>query len=159
MIENEYEINQQTLAIIPAKQIDFDSIVIETKNTRHIKKTALQLIKTACYNDWTTYEGRRQAVMHHTNYIQKVPIPISMHNRIYFFPTHSPSNIDNSWIAYQHIAHIEKSPENTQKPTIIYFKTGQAMSVDISIHTLRSQIQRTATCIYKMENMLGRSVK
>lgn len=75
MIHKTYQVNRQTIALRPAKVIDHSTIVIEQEETYKIKETPLQIIKEACIANWSTYEGRRQAVIHHTNFKQKVPIP------------------------------------------------------------------------------------
>src|SRR5690625_7827007 len=108
MIMDYYRINENTLALLPAKQIDFETIVIETDQIIKVRKTSLELIEAACYNEWSTYEGRRQAVIHHTNFKRKVPIPINIKKGIYFFPTHSPTSIHNKWISFQHIDQIKE---------------------------------------------------
>src|SRR5699024_11986129 len=65
---------------------------------------------------------------------------------IYFFPTHSPSNMDNIWIAFHHILSIGKIPahERTKDAqSIVYFKNRQALKLSISFHTLKEQYNRT----------------
>lgn len=146
-----YQISPKTLALLPAKQIAYDTIAIEQNATKHIRMTPLQIIQAACYNNWTTYEGRRQAVHHHTNFKQKVPIPIDIQKGIYFFPTQSPNNIHTIWIAYQHIAHLTKATHTNH--TIIHFTNGQTLELDISMHILQKQIERTFQCKWKIEKM------
>lgn len=156
IILSTYLINQLTLAILPAKQMNYDAIIIKQNKALHVRQTPLQLIKTACYNDWTTYEGRREAVIRYTNFKQRVPIPISIKKRIYLFPTHSPGNNNNNWIAYQHIARIIKVPQSKQTEqakSTIHFKNGQTLTLSISMHTLRKQMERTFECMYRIEHM------
>src|SRR5690625_4044178 len=80
MLLQHYKINDKTMALAPAKEIEYDTIVYETDRKFYIKQTAIQLIHQACLNHWSTYEGRRKAVMHHLNYRRKVPIPIDTDN-------------------------------------------------------------------------------
>ena len=150
MIMENYSINENTLALLPAKQIDFDTIVIEKDRKIKVRKTSLELIKAACYNEWSTYEGRRQAVIHHTNFKRKVPIPINIRNGNYFFPTHSPTSIYNKWFSYLHIDEINKHPSNPTK-TIITFYNGIELCVNIPYHLLDKQMQRTFECMYRMK--------
>ncbi|MED0703878.1 competence protein ComK [Aeribacillus composti] len=49
----------------------------------------LKLFEEACLNNGSTYEGRRQAVIHFTNYTQRIPILINQFEKIIAFPTHS----------------------------------------------------------------------
>jgi len=72
MIKTAYKINEQTIALCPAKEIDYNTIVFEQEKTYHVKKTPLELIKDACIENWSTYEGKRQAVIHHTNFTERV---------------------------------------------------------------------------------------
>lgn len=153
MIKPIYHINERTLAILPAKQMTYDSIVIEQEQTLHICQTPFQIIKTSCKNDWTSYEGRRQAVIHHMHFTHKVPIPISLIKNLYFFPTHSPHNIHNCWIGAHHIAHITKHPHSGKRKSIIQFKCGQTISLDVSAYTLQQQTQRTFACMYQIRQM------
>lgn len=153
-IQSTYKINRNTLALMPAKHIAYDTIVLEPHQTACIRQTPLQIIQSACFNDWSTYEGRRQAVIYHTNFKHKVPIPIDLHQRICFFPTHSPRNFNNLWIAFQHIAKVSKTKKKTGKPQpIIHFKSGQTLTLDISIHTLKQQMNRTLECMYRIGQM------
>ena len=145
-----YTIGPQTLALLPAKQIDYDTILINESDIKYVCQTPLTLIKSACFHNWTTYEGRRQAVIHHTNFKQKTPIPISIDSGMYFFPTHSPSSIHNNWIAYKQIASIHKAP---QHQSMIHFKNGQTLTLDISMHILKTQIERTFECMYRIEGI------
>src|SRR5690625_6073800 len=96
IIKTRYTIIEETNALLPAKQIDYNAIVIERSRILYIKQTPLQIIQTSCQKYWSTYEGRRDAVVNQMNFKQKVPIPISIHKAIYLFPTHSPNHLDNS---------------------------------------------------------------
>lgn len=149
MILKKYRINENTLALLPAQEIDFDTIVIEKERKIKVRKTALELMKKACFDDWTTYDGRREAVIYHTNFKRKVPILVNMRTESYFFPIHSPTSIFNKWFAYQHIAKIKECTQHPTK-TIITFCNGIELCVNISHHILDKQMQRTFECIYRM---------
>ncbi len=115
-----------------------------------IRKSPLEIIRTACFHNWCTYEGRRRAVTHHTNFKQKIPIPINTHKGIYFFPTHSPNHIDNHWISFQPILHITNQQTNGQAPkeTMITFTNDSKLKLNISKYILENQMRRTFECIY-----------
>src|SRR5690625_7871127 len=109
IIQSEYTIIRKTHALFQAKYFEYDTIVIEQERKLYIRQTPLQIIRASCQKYWSTYEGRRDAVVNQMNFKQKVPIPVSIDKTIYLFPTHSPNHLDNSWIAFEHVARFDKS--------------------------------------------------
>ena len=137
------------MALLPAKVIDYDTIVLEQTRTLYIQQTPLEIIKAACYNEWYTYEGRREAVMRHTNFRNKVPIPICSHKEIYFFPTHSPNLFENHWLSYKHIVKTTSISRNAKTSTIT-FLNGAKRTIPMSSYSLNNQMKRTFECMYRM---------
>lgn len=152
MTANTYPIHEQTLAIVPTKQLDYGSLVMERQSPAYLRKTPMQLVKQACLDHWATYDGRRQAVMQHLGIQRKVPIPISPEKGIYLFPTKSPQHADNCWISCQHIASIEKTQTANPHASIIYFTNGQNLPVHVSSRVLHGQMQRTLWCMYHIRH-------
>ncbi|MEI3613596.1 competence protein ComK [Pseudogracilibacillus sp. SO30301A] len=150
-IKSDYIINENSLALLPARQIEFESIVIETDQIIKVRKTQLELIDETCHIECCTYEGRRNAVIHHTNFKRKVPIPINIQKGIYFFPTHSPSDINNKWISYQHIYKIKES--SCPSKSNIIFNNGLKLSVKVPYEVLDRQMQRTFECMYRIKRV------
>ena len=145
MIQTSYQINEKTIALCPAKEIDYDTIVLEQEATYRVSKTPMQLIKDACIANWSTYEGKRQAVIHHTNFRHKVPIPINLEKNIYTFPTHSPSEFECHWIFFNHIARIQQTKHPSQ--CLITFKNKQQIPLPISAYVFKKQYERTMSCM------------
>lgn len=143
MLVQYYKLNEKTMALAPAKQIEYDTIVYETNRTIYVKQTPLQLIKAACLNNWSTYEGRREAVMHHLGYRRNVPIPIDTDVGIIAFPTHSPRNIDCHWIIYSHVLTIESNNIGAS----IIFNNHHVLPLNISPYILNKQLERSFTCL------------
>lgn len=152
MILPTYHITQNTLAILPAKQLNYDTIIIEQQTTKHIQQTPLSIIKSACEQEWSTYDGRRQAISQQMNFKQKVPIPTSIINKHIFFPTHSPHHLDNNWIAAHHITHIKRT---TKHQSTLQFTNGQILTLDTSYHTLHQQTKRAFACLYQISNNIN----
>lgn len=148
-IQPSYNIHTKTFALTSAKAIDYDTIVLEKNRILRIQQTPMQIIKQSCYHGWTTYKGRRKAVIHHTNFYQKTPVPISITNRIYLFPTHSPNHIDNYWLSYQGIISIHPMKHIPQ--TILQFKDGQTLKLNVSKHVIKTQMKRTFQVMYQLE--------
>ena len=150
-IKSNYIINENSLALLPARQIEFETIVIETDQIIKVRKTQLELIEAACHIECCTYDGRRNAVIHHTNFKRKVPIPTNIQKGIYFFPTHSPLDINNKWISYQHINTIIEGSCPTK--SYIIFNNGLKLSVNIPYDILDRQMQRTFECMYRLKRV------
>lgn len=144
MIVQDYLITEKTIALFPAKQIEYNTIIYEEHNTLLTKETTLELIEKACLNYGSTYDGRRKSVMHRTGYRRLVPIPISISRDIYAFPTHSPKHYECAWIFLDHID-FWKANRDSQETTIV-FKNGKSLVVDVSEHVIQKQVQRTANC-------------
>lgn len=152
MILNDYEINTETSVLIPAYHFEYDTIAREGNHKLYIKKTPLQLIKEACLEGGSTYEGRRLAVIHQTGSQHKVPIPISPFEHIFAFPTHSPELHKCSWIFYHHVKSISPDPKKSRQ-TIITFKDGNdPLILAVSFNALQKQIQRTSYCIVRFSH-------
>lgn len=62
-ILSSYEITKDTLALLPARNMNYRTIVIERHETYYVQQTPLEIIKAACLEGGATYDGRRTAVM------------------------------------------------------------------------------------------------
>ncbi len=145
MIKEQYVITNDTYAIIPAKHIDYQSIVIEANGTKRINQTPLEIIRYSCTQYWADYEGRRNAVIAHLKYKQKTPIPVSVQHKLCFFPTHAPTHMDNCWINPAQVNHwgrVEKNERTSEKQTEIVFNNWHRLELGISMHTLQQQMER-----------------
>lgn len=145
-----YTLNKRTIALLPAKQIEYETIAVEEDRRFFIKKSALQIIQEACIKNGSTYEGRRDAVIQLTGFKRKVPIPISIKKNIYTFPTHSPKDYDCIWLFHNHIqaAFPLSTPIHSNVKSMILLSNQQHLPLFLSNHTLQKQIERTRYCIY-----------
>lgn len=146
-----YSINENTMAILPAYEIEYESIVMEVNHTYYIKKPPLQLIQQNCLINGASYDGRRESVSFLTGYSRCIPIPINPRHDIYAFPTHSPQNDHCSWIFFNHIQRVSRA-EN-QDESIIYFKNKQILTLDISFHILSKQNFRVYICRQNLSDL------
>ena len=146
--QSSYTITNQTLAIIPVNKRDYHSIVFEQERVIHTKEKPFQLIQAACLEHWSTYEGRRRAVVHQTGFQQKVPIPISINKKIFAFPTYSPHDHACCWIFSSHVRDIAAISIENRMLSEITFHTGKRLSIDVSPYILKKQFQRTLQCMY-----------
>lgn len=153
-IEAKYIIKEATVGMIPAKKIEYDTIVVEGKRLRYIKQTPLDIIKQSCIHYWSTYEGRRQAVIHHTGFKEKVPIPVHPKRGIIAIPTHGINHIDCCWLMHDHILHYESIKNDAKYKTASTFTNGKTLKLDVSIRSFQTQMQRAFEISYRIENGL-----
>lgn len=154
MLLETHVLTENTYALIPAKEIDASTIVMEDKQETRVRTTPLEIIKQSCIHHWSTYEGRRTAVIDHLQFKQKTPIPISIAQKICFFPTHSPTHADNHWINFAQIAKWGEVTHQGRKRTQILWINGDHLTLDISRHTLQTQIER-AFQVMHVSGMVG----
>jgi competence protein ComK len=131
------------MALVPARNTEYYTIVHELHQTIYVKKTPLEIIHQGCLLNYSSYNGRRDAVIHHTGYARKVPIPIDPERNIITFPTLSPSNFDCVWIFLKHIECF--TPQN--KNTLITFRNGKLLSVPVSSLVVEKQVYRSTRCL------------
>ncbi|WP_332628453.1 competence protein ComK [Halalkalibacter flavus] len=143
-----YDINVDTMAIIPINHFEYDAMILEGNETYYVKKKPLQLIEGGCLDGGAEYLGRRESVIHKTGIKKKVPIPINPNQCIYAFPTHAPSLHECIWIFSQHIKHV-KTNGNDKTQTIITFNNGKELLVDVSYQVIKKQVYLTAYCILR----------
>ncbi|MBM7572683.1 competence protein ComK [Aquibacillus albus] len=144
-----YDVNEKTIALLPSRQVEYDTIVMEADQRLFVRQTPLEIIKMACLKAGSSYEGCRASLMYLTNSRKKVPIPILLEKNIYAFPTHSPTNFNCQWLFYHHIASIKPHPSSkkTHHRATITFKNGQNLAMNESYYRLIKQMYRTAECI------------
>lgn len=132
-----YEINSSTLAIIPisktvSKIIEEDDIITVNKNTTEI-------IDDSCKFFGSSYLGRHEGTKNIIGVNYKAPIVIEETNDIIFFPTSSPRFDNCYWICLKKILKYKKEAGKT----IIVFKNGYELPINISTGSLENQILRS----------------
>ena len=137
----DYEINEQTMAIIP---INYNqSLIKETDNEYIVDKCAYKIMEDSCSYYGSTYIGRLNAAKKMLDSNYKVPILVEDSEYIVFFPTKSSLLDDCCWINYNFIKNYSRNGKTTK----ITFKNNQQIDVDISKLSLENQISRS----YKLE--------
>ena len=137
---NNYEINNSTLAIIPIS--GKTSKIIEVDNTLTINKSPPEIVDDSCKFFGSSYIGRFEGTKNLIGVNYKAPIIIEETREIIFFPTSSPRFNNCFWISLKNIDNYLKNSNNN---SIIKFKNGQSIELDISFGSLENQILRAAT--------------
>lgn len=143
---NDYEINVQTLAIIPLKE--GKSKVIEENNSYIVNKTPMKIIDNSCKFFGSSYEGRFSGTKTLTGITHKSPIIIEESRKMIFFPTKSPRLDSCIWISFNNILNYEQKENNS----IIKFCCGKVLELDISYNIIDNQILRAT----RLESVLNK---
>lgn len=143
---NDYEINVQTLAIIPLKE--GKSRVIEENNSYIVNKTPMKIIDNSCKFFGSSYEGRFCGTKTLTGITHKSPIIIEESRKMIFFPTKSPRLDSCIWISFNNILNYEQKENNS----IIKFCCGKVLELDISYNIIDNQILRAT----RLESVLNK---
>lgn len=136
-----YKINEQTMALMASDFTDYQTIAIETDKKLYIKKTPLEIIEWGCLDNFSSFEGRRYSITHLTGFKRKTPIPISIYRNIYAFPTHALKDRNCCWIFYHH---VESVLEVNLEQSLILFKNGTQVEIDVPRLELLKQMERTS---------------
>lgn len=136
MIQDFYEINKSTCAILP---IDENRAkVIEKNNIFIVEKPVQKIIEDSCRYFGSSYNGRYEGTKTLLGFNYKAPIIIEETNELIFFPTSSPRFSNCSWISLKAI----KDYKRNNRYSVINFDNGQDLEISISYESLENQIFR-----------------
>lgn len=135
-MKNNYEINKGTIAIIPINASQ--SKVIEENDVITINRESSKIIDDSCRFFGSSYTGRHEGTKSLLGINYKSPIVIEESQEIIFFPTASPRMEDCHWISLKHVDKIVKNKHST----IILFKNGKELDLNISYGSLENQLFR-----------------
>lgn len=145
-IIDEYIITEDTLAILPVKHIEYNSVVYELGKGYYVRQTPMQIIKESCKAYHSSYAGRREATISLTNAKYKSPIIVRERDDLLAFPTISPKKFECVWILAAHI----KTIENANNECCVVFNNDFALSLSISFNCLQSQLNVTQLLHYSL---------
>ena len=146
---NTYEINEDTLALVPT--ISDNVRVYEKESSFDLNSSCSEIIDNSCMYYGSTYEGRRIGSMHMLGASYKLPIIVEESKSLIFFPTESPLLSSCIWVSLNNIEKYEK--DNLK--TVIFFKNGIHITVDSSYRIIENQIFRAT----RLESLLRKRQK
>ncbi|MCT1903495.1 competence protein ComK [Oceanobacillus sojae] len=137
------EITPYTMAVISDKDENgkYVSRVLEDEVEYVLEGKPTKVIEYACAYFGSDLKGRQNGIKSISGITHKTPIPVDPRNRMYFFPTKSPSHESCSWISHSHIDEVKKIDSTS---TQILFKNGKTINVEVSHGIVINQMQRTA---------------
>ena len=116
---NEYEINIETLAIVPFTS--HKSKVYENDKVFIVNKSVNKIMDASCEFFGSSLEGRQKGTSKLIGVTHKAPIIVEESKEIIFFPTMSPRVETCAWISLKNIDKILKRNEKN----FIVFKNNQ----------------------------------
>ncbi|MEI3598647.1 MULTISPECIES: competence protein ComK [unclassified Oceanobacillus] len=134
-LEN-YLINLGTYMLLPARQIEYETIVIEQDRKYPSKKHRLN---SACSRYGAKFDGRRRSVMERTGFKRRVPIPVSIYFDIYAFSTYAIKDDDCVWVFGNHVHHIERilaTKQGAKGKAVIVFQN--SLEVELEVCSIRA---------------------
>ncbi len=146
----EYEINDETLAIIPNDM--WNSIVIEDDYQFDVTQKPLEIVDYSCKYFGSSYPGRKEGSRNILNSKYKLPVVIEDSRYIIFFPTNSPEDDDCVWISLKNIKDYYKVGHDK---TRIEFKNEKSIIVDVSYNSFNNQVMRASRLESIIRNRRG----
>ncbi|MDD3241223.1 MAG: competence protein ComK [Bacilli bacterium] len=144
-MNNNYEINNETLAIIP---ISYNETKILERDSEYIiKEKAFKIMDYSCKYYGSSYNGRVQGTKNIINFEYKLPVIVEDSSGIIFFPTESPDSLNCIWLSFKNIKSVEKNNGNG----VVIFDNNFKLELDISFNSLNSQIFRSSLLISKLD--------
>ncbi len=135
----DYEINDETLAIIPDDI--WNSIVVEDNCDYEVSGKPLEIVDYSCKYFGSSYPGRKEGSKDVLNSSYKLPIVVEDTRNLVFFPTTSPTDDDCSWISLKNIKEYRRIDDlNTE----VEFKNGKIITVGISYNSFNNQVLRAS---------------
>jgi len=135
---NNYEVNQDTLAIIPINSLE--TKIIEKENEFVVNSSSMKIIDDGCRYFGSSYTGRSEGTKSMIGINYKAPIILEETIPMIFFPTTSPRLVACSWISFKEVEKCIKKDKNS----LIIFKNGLELEVDLSFSILQNQILRSS---------------
>lgn len=133
---DDYEINDDTLAIIPLDE--YKSKIIEKTRTFIVNQTPMKIIDNSCQYFGSSYQGRFLGTKNLIGISHKAPIIIEESKEIIFFPTSSPRLYSCAWISLNNLQNYKRNNKNT----MIIFNNGHLLNLKISYGMLDNQVLR-----------------
>ena len=135
----DYEINDETLAIIPDDI--WNSIVVEDNCDYEVSRKPIDIVDYSCKYFGSSYHGRKVGSKDVLNSSYKLPIVVEDTTNLVFFPTTSPLDEDCSWISLKNIKEYRRIDDlNTE----VEFKNGKIITVGISYNSFNNQVLRAS---------------
>lgn len=133
---NYYEINDETLAIIPFEHNK--SKILEKNDEYIIDETPYSIMENSCRYFGSSLEGRINGSKDILGSIYKIPIMVEESQRLIFFPTEALNSPNVGFISYRNIKNVNKHGTKS----IVEFKNGNGIVINCPYFSMKNQIFR-----------------
>ena len=133
---NYYEINNETLAIIPYS--DEKSKVLEVNDEYIVNETPYEIMENSCRYFGSSLEGRINGSKDMLGSVYKIPIMVEESQKLIFFPTEALNSPRVGFIAYKNIKNVNKYGTKT----VVEFKNGNDILINCPYFSMKNQIFR-----------------
>ena len=153
-----YEINKDTLAIIPKNS--YTTIIYEINNKFIVNDNTYNILDNSCKYYGSTFNGRKIASSNILKVNYKLPILIEESSNMVFFPTSSIRYNKSSWVSLNNIKRYEKNYRGTK----VFFINNQSIIIPISYNIFNNQVLRSSRLIFllkerKINNLIKNNEK
>lgn len=132
----EYEINSNTLAIIPYQK--GKSKILELNDEYIVNLTPYQIIENSCSYYGSSLNGRMNGARSILGSVYKIPVMVEETNNLIFFPTTAIENEKNVWIGSNNILNYHKKGKNT----VVEWKNNKKTEFNMPILSIETQLLR-----------------
>ena len=139
---SEYEINIDTIAIIPKGGA---TMVVEKDGDFFVENRVYDIMDNSCKYFGSSLVGRQEGTKKMINVTHKSPIIVEESSGLVFFPTHSPVHKDCSWLNVNNLVHYQKSSNDNK--TLVIFNNGISLEFDVRYGSMNNQILRAARLV------------
>lgn len=137
-----YEINRETAAIIGLSKKE--TKVLENNNEYIIKDNAFNVMDHSCKYFGSSYNGRIEGSKNILGFNYKLPILVEEYNNSIFFPIKQIDDPTCIWISLNLYDRVVQNNKNT----IIYFKNGKKITVNVSKNIINNQVLKSSRLKY-----------
>ncbi|MDQ0243721.1 competence protein ComK [Bacillus fengqiuensis] len=148
IVDEKREISLKTMAVTYYPGIKHQTMILDVDGSFLTSKSPERLFEEACLKHGSTYEGRRQAVIHVRQYWKRTPFAIAPLFGMYVFPSASPRDLDCVWLFAHHVLDILPDAMNKQH-SIVKFRNDKELPVKATATFLDNQYERTGACFLR----------
>ncbi|RFB18343.1 competence protein [Bacillus sp. HNG] len=138
----EYEINPDTMAVLPIEMGNHTcSRVLEVEGEYVVAMKPTEIVDRSCRYFGSSLKGRQEGTREIMGVTHKAPIIVEASNKIFLFPTASPTKQECAWLSHHYVSDCKFS---LHEETTVIFTNKQAIQLQISKGSFQNQLHRTA---------------